>query len=133
MAGHQWLKKRINYNTYVVVGTVDYADKVKRKFYVDAMVAKIKKDGHMAKTRVVPPTQHYHGYVEILAKQKPLLYFSGIAWVHPRGGGDDYQVRVKTRAENLTEAKKQIREHLIKKLHTAPLMADDFTLKQVKR
>ncbi len=126
---HQWLpKKKLNTRTYVVVGTVDYEDKVKRKFYVDKMMGILKKHGYMAKSRVASKN-----VVEILAKEKPLNKYDGVAWVHPLGGGDDFRVKVTVKAENLTEAKAMVRKHLIEKNHTHKAMADDFSIKRVKK
>jgi hypothetical protein len=131
MSGHQLLHVVVT-DHWKRVGTVDYEDKVKKKFYLDKLLGILKKKGLLTKTR----TASYQGkwdYIEIFARKKPLNKYAGIAWVHPKGGGDDYTVNVKTEAENLTIAKKQVREHLIEKLHTAPRTADDFTIKQVKR
>lgn len=127
---HQWFNdKKTNSRTYVVIGIVDYKDRVERKFYVQKMEGIAKKHGFLVKTRDVPKSNR----VEILAKEVPLYKYKGVAWIHPPGGGDDYQVGVTTHAENLTIAKKQVRDYLIKKMHTAPMMADDFSIKKVKK
>jgi hypothetical protein len=131
MTGHQFLKVKLNVHTYRLVGTVDYPDKVKRRFYVEKMVGQLKKMDLMVKTRIAPATAHNHEYVEILAKHRPVERFVAIAWVHPRGGGDDYRVQMKITADDLTGAKKAVKEELVKKFHSQ--ITNDFTIKKVKK
>ena len=133
MSGHQFFKKKITNKQWVMIGTVDYDDPIKEKFYVNKMIGILESKDLLAKSRVVKAASHHHGYIEILTKAKSLNHYEGTAWVHPRGGGDDYSVRIKTQAENLTVAKKQVREHLLKKFHTNPNQVNDFTLKKVNK
>ena len=133
MSGHQFLKKKITNKQWVMIGTVDYDDPVKRKFYVDKMIGILENRDLLAKSRYVKAAPNRHGYTEILTKAKTLNHYEGTAWIHPRGGGDDYPIHVKTQAETLEVAKKQTREHLLKKFHTNPNQVDDFILKKVNK
>jgi len=41
-----------------------------------------------------------------------MIVFSFVAWVHPKSGGDDYQIKGKIDAHTLGEAKKILEEYL---------------------
>jgi len=132
---HQWfeLDKPLSTRAFRMVGTCDYhPNKAKTEDVTKQMVARLKKHGLQAKVEWDSYGTTHH-YSKIYAKDTPLKKFKGVAWVHPKGGGDDYSINITVSAPSLAEAKKDVRKHLIQKYHTHEKMADDFSIKEVKR
>lgn len=117
----QWFPKtKISDKAPTNIGLVDEKDPVKRKFYLTKMLGQLKAkypDLTVTTVESEDPMRKIpliHIFVQA-PKQPELKKFKFLAWIHPRGGGDDYEIEGTTKAENEDEAKKQIEKYLKRK------------------
>ncbi len=66
----------------------------------------------LKEVRKLPELQKTYKVTSLFYKE--LKSFKFIAWVHPRKGGDDYQVEIDQVGKNIEEAKKELEKYLSK-------------------
>lgn len=123
-------EKVIGYE-YVLLGIIETADKVERKFYLTKMTGMLKKKGFEIDIREFTNAVTGNPEINIYARSpqpKPMQKYTAVAWVHPEGGGDDYCLDCKITAENDKECEKEIRR-ILKRRRSHVL--DDYTFKKV--
>ena len=133
----KWWVKKVNLDelreTRKLIASVDEESEVKRTFYINKTAGTIKKiiNGAIIQTEAHVNVNKKYPIVMFFVHLPKLSEYKFEAFVHPIGGGDDYEIHGETFAEDEETARKQIRHHLIKKEHTHTTMANDFIVKKV--
>jgi len=107
----QWFKDVIpNEETFVRAGIVDEIDPVKRKFYSNKMYNIVKKSGYIVELRESGELP----IIDIFIKFTPMIKYTAVIWIHPKGGGDDFIIDAEIIAPNLKGAKNEVKKILKK-------------------